>query len=179
MALGHVAARDGRGRNPVDRPRDRLGAEVRHRRGYYAVPDAPPDEVQARMEAVAQVPVEAQTLSLTARLEAVPGEVGTWNVRMELDAREISLQHQQGRWAGTLNILFAQKDASGAIVASSHQSLELRLEQATYDRLLRDGMKMSKSVTLEPGAQELRIVVQDAGSGATGSVHVPLARISR
>lgn len=43
-------------------------------------------------------------------------------------------------------------------------------------KLPRDGIKLTKMIQLEPDAEELRIVVRDASSGATGSVYIPLQR---
>jgi len=134
---------------------------------------------QAELDAMSMSPFESSVMSVTARLEPVADAApGIWNARIELDAREILLEKKDGRWLGALAILLVQKKSDGSTVASSHQALNLNLEQKTYERLLRDGLKMSKKLTLDPGAEEVRIIVRDASSGTTGSVFIPLNQLA-
>lgn len=158
----------------------RLGVEVRHRRGYFAVGNRPAEEArQAELDAAAASPLESAVLGLTARLEPVSGnEPGTWNVRVEMDAREVSLKKKDGRWVGAVAVVLVQKKPDGSTVTSSSHRVDLGLAPQTYERLLRDGIKLTKKVKLEPDAFELRILVRDATSGATGSVHVPLSQLA-
>lgn len=154
----------------------RQGVDKRHRRGYYAVEDQPAGSSAGALAAAADIPFEWSTLGVTARMEPAAAPA-TWTVRLELNPREISLQNQEGRWVGTLGVVLVQKKADGSTASSVAESVDLRLESKTYERLLREGMRLSKTVKLEPDAYELRIVIRDAGSGATGSVHVPLSRL--
>ncbi len=154
----------------------RSGMQLRYRKGYFAMDDAPVEVAQQAelLDAAAESPLESSALGLKVRLERVTGDARTLNMRIELDTREISLARQDDRWNGALAVLVAQRKSDGKSVQSPAQIVELHLEPATYEKLLREGMKLNRKVQLEPDAEELRVVVRDAASGATGSVYIPV-----
>jgi VWFA-related protein len=157
----------------------RPGLKVRNRRGYFAVKDAPAEQSQQAelLQAAANSPLESSVLALKVRLERVAGaDASTLNLRIELDTREVYLGREGNRWVGALAVLVAQTKSDGERTMSGAQTVDLKLEQATYDKLLREGMKLTKRIQLEPGAEELRVVVRDTSSGATGSVYILLER---
>jgi len=157
----------------------RPGLKVRNRRGYFAVKDALAAESQQAelLQAAANSPLESSALALKVRLERVAGaDARTLNLRIELDTREVYLGREGNRWVGALAVLVAQTKSDGERTMSGAQTVDLKLEQATYDKLLREGMKLTKRIQLEPGAEELRVVVRDTSSGATGSVYILLER---
>jgi hypothetical protein len=49
--------------------------------------------------------------------------------------------------------------------------------QGGYEEILRDGLSFSEHVSVNAGAVEMRLAVHDAGSGATGSVNIPLGSL--
>ena len=53
------------------------------------------------------------------------------------------------------------------------QTLGLRLKQATYDRLVTEGVPFEHEVTLKPGTGSLRVLVVDEATGRMGSVTLP------
>jgi VWFA-related protein len=157
----------------------RPGLNVRHRRGYFAVADAPAgDTKQAELlQAAADSPLESAVLGLKVRLERVAGaDARKLNLRIELDTKEVSLAREGDRWVGALAVLVAQRKSSGESTFGGAQTVNLNLVQATYEKLQREGIKLTKPIQLEPGAEELRVVVRDASSGATGSVYILLER---
>jgi VWFA-related protein len=156
----------------------RPGLKVRNRRGYFAVKDAPAAESQqAELQAAADSPLESSALGLRVRLEPVTGgDARALNLRIELDPREVLLAREGNRWVGALAVLVAQRKSDGEKTMSGAQTVDLKLEPATYDKLLREGMKLTKRIQLEPGAEELRVVVRDTSSGVTGSVYILLER---
>jgi VWFA-related protein len=156
----------------------RPGLRVRNRRGYFAVKDAPAAESQQGelLQAAADSPLESSALGLKVRLERVAGDARTLNLRIELDTREVFLGREGDRWVGALAVLVAQRKSDGERTMSGAQTVDLKLEQATYDKLLHEGMKLTKRIQLELGAEELRVVVRDTSSGATGSVYILLDR---
>jgi len=155
----------------------RPGLRVRNRKGYFAVKDAPAENSQQAelLQAAANSPLESSVLGMKVRLERVAGaDARTLNLRIELDTREVYLAREGNRWVGALAVLVAQTNSDGERTMSGAQTVDLKLEQATYDKLLREGMKLTKRIQLEPGAEELRVVVRDTSSGATGSVYILL-----
>jgi VWFA-related protein len=157
----------------------RSGLNVRNRRGYFAVADAPAENTKQAelMQAAADSPLESAVLGIKVRLERVAGGgARQLNLRIELETREVSLAREGDRWVGALAVLVAQRKSSGESTFGAAQIVDLKLVQATYEKLLREGIKLTKSIQLEPDAEELRVVVRDNSSGATGSVYIPLVR---
>ena len=84
----------------------------------------------------------------------------------------MTLTSQDDRWDGRVDFLFAQKDEQGRQFALDPKFVELRLKKDNYEKVTRDGLVYRQMVKRVPGAQELRVIVRDASSGAMGSVTV-------
>jgi VWFA-related protein len=155
----------------------RPGAQVQARRGYYAYADAALDAKtrKAALRAAMESPLESTALSVTAHLDPIPGaEPGTWNVRVEVVPEEMLLGREGDLWTSAVGLTLVQKLPEGRSVVSLSQVLELKFEQPTYDKMMADGLSLTKKIKLEPDAYELRVLVQDATGGQIGSVSVPL-----
>jgi hypothetical protein len=46
-----------------------------------------------------------------------------------------------------------------------------------HDKIVRDGLTFNNTIGLADGCVELRLVARDGGTGAIGSVNIPLTRI--
>jgi hypothetical protein len=73
-----------------------------------------------------------------------------------------------------LKVIFRQLDANVRAVSSTEINLGLNLEKNTYDRTLRDGLKITKQAVIAPRTEKLRVLVLDMASGAIGTVSVPV-----
>jgi VWFA-related protein len=157
---------------------ERGGLKLRYRKGYFDLPEEPQDDKARKTELGDAVwsPIDGTALGLMAQVQ--PGsKPGTLDILVKIDHTAISLESQQDRWAGRLDILFVQKDDRGNQFNGLEDTVELRLIQATYDKLMKEDLIYHKVVERFPSAKVLRIVVRDAASGSLGSVTVPLAKI--
>src|ERR1700728_1580006 len=154
---------------------NRPDLQVRLRNGYFAMPDGPPGrkDLHAVIEEAFMCPLESAGLSLTASVQPGP-EQGEAIFRMNLDAHEIRLDDEAGHRRGSLKLIFRQLDANVRAVSSAELDLDLNLEKSTYDRAMRDGLKITKQVVIAPRAETLRVLVLDMISGAIGTVSVPV-----
>jgi uncharacterized protein (DUF2141 family) len=68
-------------------------------------------------------------------------------------------------------------DANGNFVVGAQKTLEMKLEDATYQKLLRGGLTVKSSFDLKPGKYLVRQVVRDSeGSqmaARNGAVDIP------
>ncbi len=153
------------------------GNKVRHRTGYFAHEDAPKDETTRKdlVLVAARSPLDATTLGVVVRVEQLPAD-GKRRVKLILavDRREITLNEQDRRWVGTLDLLFSQRSPEGLGLFGEHQTLQMNLTQESYEQLIREGITLTRHLHLTPGATQLRVVVRDVPSGAIGSVSIPL-----
>lgn len=154
---------------------NRPDLQVRLRNGYFAVPDGSPGrkDLRAVIEEAFMCPLESTGLSLTASVRPGP-QKGAAIFRMNLDAHEVRLDDEAGHWRGSLKVIFRQLDANVRAVSSTEINLGLNLEKSTYDRAMRDGLKITKQVVIAPQTETLRVLVLDMASGAIGTVSVPV-----
>jgi hypothetical protein len=67
-----------------------------------------------------------------------------------------------------------QRDGNGKTVATEKQHIRLDLDEKQYEYLARAAMVFDRHLVLAAQATEIRVVVRDSGSGAIGSVTVPV-----
>jgi len=155
----------------------RPGLQVRHRRGYFALPEEPAEASYRRgiLDAAMWSPTDASRLGLTVR--AVPVATAL-ELELRLDPRDITLQQQEGRWVGTLDKMIVQLAPGEKNLKGVSHVISLRLDEPTYRQMIQMGaLVLTERLEVAPGAKLLRVLVRDLPSGALGSVTVPLSHI--
>ncbi len=71
-----------------------------------------------------------------------------------------------------LSELFAEMDAQGQTVARITESISFDMPAGTRDP------GYSQVIPLAPGAESLKVIVQEKASGRTGSLTIPLANVT-
>jgi VWFA-related protein len=155
---------------------DRAGVEVRNRSGYLAAADAAPTAAPATVAEVIRRPLESSELGLSVETERL-GE-RQFKLHVRIDTSAMHLEQKDGRWVGALEVLWVQLGADGRDVIGHGQTLNFRLSPETYAGLPRDGLKISSVETIEEKAVQLRFAARDAGTGAVGSLYIPVPRLS-
>ena len=77
------------------------------------------------------------------------------------------------RREGGIDLAIVQKDERGHEFSPLKESLHLSLPLQGDERVLREGFRLSRHVTLHPDATVVRIVVRDQSSGNVGSLTIP------
>jgi VWFA-related protein len=156
----------------------RPGLQVRHRRGYFALPDEPGDEAHRRavLDAAMWSPIDASRLGLTVR--ALPAG-NALELELAIDLRDLALRQQDGKWVGTLDLMLVQLSADARNLKGVSHVVNLQLNPETY-RVARErqAVVLTERLGIVSGATLLRVLARDASSGALGSVSIPLARAS-
>jgi hypothetical protein len=153
------------------------GAQLRYRRGYYAFPDLPPteDSVKADLAGAAASPLESTGLGMVVNGKANdPLASRSLRLQIALDPKQFLLRESSGRQKGSLDLVFSQFDLAGKILVGDKQHLDINFEKKQYDDLAKSGMLLQRNVTVLPQSNEIRVVARDAGSGAVGSVIIPV-----
>ncbi len=153
------------------------GLELRHRNGYFAHEDVSREESDRKdlLFSAARSPLDATTLGITVRLTELPQAAGP-RIRLDLEVerREITFARESDKWVGTLDLFFSLRSPEGRGISGIHQTLNMRLSQENYDQITKYGINLNRELELPASATQLRIVVRDVPSGATGSLGVPL-----
>lgn len=159
---------------------NRKDAQVRARKGYFASADsgeAPQTHVQL-MAQTAMSPVEATGIEMNVHLE--PGQAGlgdTLKMDLSFDTGQLEFrQDNDGMWNAVVDSAFVELDESGKILASTLRPFQLRIDTATYQRLLKQGLTYTHEMLMVPGAAQIRVIVRDGATGKIGSVDLPLAQ---
>ena len=154
---------------------DRPGAEVRARKGYFAIADSVGSPVKGIRETISELaeshlPATGIGLQVAAR----PTDPGMLTTQVHLELHEIGMQEQGDRWMGTVESVFLQMDGRGRIVQADDRTFHPEFDGKTYAEALRVGISDSRQVKLLPNAVELCVVVRDPVSGRMGSIYIPL-----
>ena len=162
----------------VDTP-GRSGVKLRYRKGYFDIPEKPQDDNSRRAELQDAVwsPIDASALGISATVRKSATDPASMDIVLKIDHAAISLQPEQARWLGRLDILLVQRDDQGKEFGGVDDTVSLNLTQDTYNKFVSDDLTYHRVVARAGGAKLLRIVVRDAASGAMGSVTVPLAKV--
>jgi len=152
------------------------GVTLRHRKGYFALPDPPHGAVenQAALDAAIGSPVEWTNLDLEVTLKSFDPASRAMDIQIALDTHELSLVPKDGRWNDTLYVFFGQLGAGNRIISSEKEVFGLNLRAETYERVMKSGTKFSGRLSLSPDVVNLRVVAQDTGSGAIGTLTIPI-----
>jgi VWFA-related protein len=149
------------------------GAEVRHRDGYYA-DDPKGSNTGNRHESINAVmdnSLDATQLGIRASVSPVKNRPGIYQMEVKVNANELHLDHIKDRWVA--HIQYATLFSPSESTKGTLETIQLNLTEARLRAALADGYAFRRLVDLGDHKGTLRVVVQDAGNGFSGSVRVP------
>jgi hypothetical protein len=151
----------------------RRGVQLRYRLGYYAPgkEETPAAPAAGRLPDVVSSPRDASDVGIQATLQETAGQVA---LVILVDPADLDLVPNAARWAGAIHLEAMQLGAAGERLGGVSQTAEINLEQATYQRVLQEGLSFAMKFQREPSAVAVRIGVVDEHGGHAGSVSVPL-----
>jgi VWFA-related protein len=159
--------------------REKFNIQARH--GYFAPRSvADPAEVAKEeirealfsQEEVHDIPVDLQTQyfkkdQAEARLA----------VLTHLDVKGIRFRKASDRNSDQLTIVMGIFDENGQYVTGVEKTIDMKLRDATYERLSRSGLTVKSSFDVKPGTYLVRLVVRDAEgaqmAARNGAVVIP------
>ena len=159
--------------------KEKFNIQARH--GYYA-PKSVEDPVEAAkqqmqealfsQDEIRDLPVDLQTQffktdEMGARLA----------VLSRFDLKGIHFRKAEGRNKDQLTIVTGIFDENGNFVTGGEKIVDMKLLDATYDRLSRSGFTVKSSFDVKPGTYLVRLVVRDAEgaqmAARNGAVVIP------
>ena len=156
----------------------RPGVRLRHRRGYFAQPDEPGDDWYRSgvLGAAMWSPVDATRVGLTVR--PFPAAPDTLDLEIRIDARDVSLQPAGDGWQGRLDVWLVQLGPSDALLDTVSHVAGLSLDRPTFEQVRQSGeLPLVERLKRDRKAVLVRVLVRDVGSGALGSVSIPLDQV--
>lgn len=153
------------------------GLVLRYRTGYLALPNLPDTaaEASSALQAALWSPVDTTSLGILVKVAAIDNGSRKLDLRVKLDASELLLTETNARRAGKVDAIYLQLGPGDVILAADPLTYNLSFGEKEYRVVLKRGYELKESLLIRPTARALRIVVRDSGSGALGSVTIPLS----
>jgi len=151
--------------------------EIRSRTAYRAGKEDVPTEQQRQnlLRDALWSPVSATGIGLAVRADKVDQpKAGSLHLTMAISSGDLTLDPKDGKWAGAVDYLIAQRSADGRFLTRTAKGVALNFDEQQVRQLRTDGVTISDTVEPVAGAAEIRVVLLDRTSGKIGSVTVPL-----
>ena len=157
----------------------RRGTEVRHRSGYFAVQPVTPDgdTRQKAIEEALESPLEATSLPLSVTVE--PAANGRLTLSIHLDRSAPTLVKENALWVGGIDVAISQTLPSGQNAKEADVTLPFALSDEARERVVKEGVRLTRTIQLNPAAHQVRVVARDVVTGTTGSVIITASQIDR
>jgi VWFA-related protein len=155
--------------------------EIHARRGYYAPKHAADPAETARLEIEEAVFSQEEVRDLPVELHTQYFKTNSIDARLavltHIDLGRLRFRVVDGRHHNNLIVVAAIFDENGNILSANEKVIEMRLRDATLERLGRSGITVKSSFTVKPGSYLVRLVVRDAEgelmAAQNGSVVIP------
>lgn len=158
---------------------DRPGVNVVSRQGYLPsdiLPDPEVEEplVRDRMALALSQDSNSNELPFKISTEAIAATNGQEqiSINLQIDPRKVGFKVVKNHHAGRLHIAIFYADRDGNYLGEERQTMNLQLQDETYQRFLKSGIPFSTAIPLKSTKQILRIIVYDVGSDRLGSKFV-------
>jgi len=148
----------------------RRGVTLRYRTGYQYSRE--PSTLKERFRQAIWQSFDANEIALSANPAAASSGAA---LKLNIATNDLALRQQGDRWVDKLDIFLVQRDDAGFHAQITGQTLGLTLTQATYQKLLEEGLPFNQPVEKIQDTGSVRIVVVDENSGWMGSVTVPVS----
>lgn len=160
---------------------DRTGLQLNYRQGYYARSEAMADlsSRKSDLQSALLNPLDSVGVGITASIDVAPGTPrATLMARLKLDPDSLSLRETPGGWNGNVEEIFLELNAAGRQVGELRDKKQFKIASGYKPTFDNEGVTLSQAVPLAADAVKLSIIVRDSASGRTGSLTVPLDKVS-
>jgi len=154
------------------------GVHLRYRLGYYAIPDEPKTATEeARLLSDAEwSPLEETDLAIEVKADPVAGSTTReLQVQVRIASNQLHFELTDNHWKDNVDEVWVELGPNGKSIGTMTKTVGMDVPQESFDQLVNQGISFGQTLKLRDDAVELRLVVRDGGSGAIGSVNVPLA----
>ena len=158
----------------------RSDVQLHYRKGYVdeATRASDPKRRTKDLRDAVWSPIDATAVALTAHAtSSLPA--GSCDLALSIDIRGLSLEQDGNRTIGRFDLRVVQKNQAGEQFDWMEEGLDLQLTPESYERVLRDGLPYRRTISLNPRATVLRVIVRDTASGNLGSLTIPIKEIAQ
>jgi hypothetical protein len=158
---------------------DRPGVKLLYRSGYLAIGDAPnAREQQVVSDDVIRSPVDSTMLQIGVLLTP-DGAAGdrNLNAHIQVDSTGLTLSSEADSSTGAVDLTVREWDNRDNLLKNDAERIPITLTQEQFGAWRKSGLTYDMKVSVLPRASRIRFIVRDEGSGATGSLTVPVSSV--
>jgi VWFA-related protein len=145
----------------------RKGVTVRHRENYSASSALAATEERPTLDQLMVDTLDATQIGLSVQAAPDAARPGWFNVRVSVDLHDVKLEHQGTQWTGAIEVSIHPEGST--VLRQVTRKIEIAEDQLAAG--LEKGIEIE---TPTEAAGVVRVVVQDQGSPAAGSVRIRL-----
>jgi VWFA-related protein len=144
------------------------GIALRYRQNYFASAATANDRTP--LQQLLTDAADSLLVELTAAASPDEANPGSWQVKVNVNVRDLQLTHEDAKYAGGIDVSF-HVDGAGKVIT---KTLKIAIPDDQFAAFLEKGIDTSQTIETAGAAGSVRVVVQDLNTGAAGSVTVPL-----
>lgn len=88
---------------------------------------------------------------------------------IQIDASKLSFQQADGKHKTKLEVLGFVLDVAGRAVDTFSKTADLNLDPQVHQEILRDGLLISRTISIPPGVYQVKTLVREHGTGLIGT----------
>jgi VWFA-related protein len=158
----------------------KAGVHLHYRLGYFALADSTmTEEEKARLMTDAEwSPLESTDLALEVKADPIIASGGhELQVQVRIPSDQLHFELADGHWKDSLDLVWVEAGPGGQPIGKINKTVGLDVPADSYNLLVTKGISFSETIKVRDDAIEVRLVTRDNGSGAIGSVIIPVSRL--
>jgi VWFA-related protein len=157
---------------------NRDGAEVRYRRGYFAIDPATLKDRKPEQEVAEALRDRAPDTQVTFSAQVKPGEKSKIGVDFLVDPSTVSAEDASGGGKKFNIVFYATLFApDGKMLTNQSIKVDQLFDAATYEKIQKQGILVHMDLEAKPGDNnEVRLVVRDNRTGFMGTLNGTVPR---
>jgi VWFA-related protein len=144
------------------------GIGLRYRQNYFASAATANDRTP--LQQLLTDAADSPLVELTAAASPDESNPGSWQIKVNVNVRDLQLTHEDAKYAGGIDVSF-HVEGAGKVVT---KTLKIAIPDDQFAAFLDKGIDTSQTIETAGTAGAVRVVVQDRNTGAAGSLLVPL-----
>ncbi len=159
----------------IDLKVDRREIETVYRRGYFAVDDTRPTNDKLNRTLTEAWQDGAPDTLVTFEAKVTPAENGKIRVDFLVDPGSLSVSEEASGKKFDVAFYIATVSGNGKVLKVQKTKLERVFPLETYQKIMREGMRLHIDADAPPDGNELQLAVQDNRTGYIGTLRAAVA----
>jgi VWFA-related protein len=154
---------------------EKKGIKFEARQRYYAYTDARPPAARVQEALLNAIKSPWDDTTIGIRANASPSGAGL-KIEARIEPADLLIREEGGAFTAHVTMLLVGYAAGGPTGSPVPADLSVRLTKEQFETAKKEGLPFSQDFPTDPQIQRVRFFVYDQGTGATGSLFIPVKR---